>query len=493
MEHEGLALPVSGSHIELLDFLLMVAMTLLLVFMTYLAGALMISVSKKSKFNKTGDLNWFALAKDYASHVTDYPVIWFACGIVPYLAVILSFIQLMSGAGDNHVVLLLSIGFVVYIAGLAMAWVYKENLKSGWIQINANLDDYHAEQAKTAHHDATLLSGNYGGWSVLFVLSAMWITISGVVLAYHPEWWDAGVLVPLFSWATQIKFTLLTVGGTALAACGFLYLKYNANNPEEMGDVFYQNFAKYESGKLALRFTILTPVLIGLSIYVIPSEAASSWMYLLVAVAFVLLVIAGHYNYALLKTGRSRYAIGGYWLSLMVFVFLMASEHRAFSEVNQMNRVQIGHHYEQLEAEHIAAKSQAPVIEINGEEVFGQKCSSCHRFDTKLVGPAYNNVVPKYYEDKAALVKFILNPVPVNPAEFPGGMANPGLKPEEAQAVADYLLQSVKENLGDVPSTPEAPSEADNGDVDPAQNPVEGNETPTESEDESKEEVLEEQ
>jgi cytochrome c551/c552 len=146
-----------------------------------------------------------------------------------------------------------------------------------------------------------------------------------------------------------------------------------------------------------------------------------------------------------------------------------------------------------MEAELIAARSETPVIQVNGEEVFTQKCSSCHRFDTKLVGPAYNNVVPKYYEDKAALVKFILNPYPVNPAEFPTGMANPGLKPEEAQAVADYLVGEVQANLGDAPSTPESPEAADSPEVDPAQNPVEGNETPLENEDESVEEVIEEQ
>jgi|GEM_PF-2375844 len=474
MEHSGLALPVSGAHIQLLDFLLMIAMTLLMVFMTYLSGALMISVSKKSKFNKTGDLSWYAMAKDYAAHVTDYPVIWFACGIVPYLAMILAFVQLFAGAAENQVVLLLSIGLVVYIAGLAMAWVYKENMKTGWTQLNSNPEEYHSQKAKDAHHDATLLSGNYGGWAVLFVLAAMWITVSGFVLAYNPEWWDQGILVPLFSWATQIKFSLLAIGGTALAACGFLYLKFNANDPEELGDNYYQNFVKYESGKLALWFTIFTPVLIGLSIATIPSEAASTWLYILVAIAFVLLAIGGHYNYALLKTGKSRYAIGGYWLVLLVFVFVMVSEHRAFSEVNEYNRVLIGHHYEELEAEHIAAKSDMPVIEINGEEVFTQKCSSCHRFDSKLVGPAYNDVVPKYYEDQAALVKFILNPTPINPAEFPTGMANPGLKPEEAQAVAKYLIGQVQTSLGDTPEPTDASATND-------ETPAEEGNTPAET------------
>jgi cytochrome c551/c552 len=493
MEHSGLALPVSGSHLLLLDFLLLVALTVLLVFMTYLSGALMISSSKKSKYEKTGELRWYKMARDYVSHVADYPVIWFACGVVPYIAVILSFLQLMTGQADNQVVFLLTVGFVVYVASLAMAWVYKESVKTGWTQLSLKPEQYTDDNSKAKVHDSTLLSGNYGGWAVFFILVSMWITIAGVVLAYHPEWWGGSILVPLFSWATQIKFSMLTIGGTGLAALGFLYLRYNANDPEELGDIGYQAFAKYESGKLALWFTIMTPVLIGLSMATMPIASASNWVYLLAALAFVLLVIGGHYSYALLKTGESRYAIGGYWLILLVFVFVASSEHQAFSEVNQINITTLAHEYELMEAELIAERSDIPVVAIDGELVFNQKCSSCHRFDKKLVGPAYNNVVPKYYEDQTALIKFILNPYPVNPAEYPGGMANPGLNPDEANAVVEYLTSSVKENLGDAPSTPEAPEDADDAVVDAEQNPVEGDETPLENDDETVQEILNEQ
>jgi cytochrome c len=50
--------------------------------------------------------------------------------------------------------------------------------------------------------------------------------------------------------------------------------------------------------------------------------------------------------------------------------------------------------------------------------------------------------MPKYEGKKTQLVAFIRNPVKVNPAYPP--MPNPGLKPNEAEAVATYLLENYK-------------------------------------------------
>jgi cytochrome c len=50
--------------------------------------------------------------------------------------------------------------------------------------------------------------------------------------------------------------------------------------------------------------------------------------------------------------------------------------------------------------------------------------------------------MPKYEGKKDLLVKFILNPVKINP-DYPA-MPNPGLKPKEAEAIAEYLLTTYK-------------------------------------------------
>ena len=83
----------------------------------------------------------------------------------------------------------------------------------------------------------------------------------------------------------------------------------------------------------------------------------------------------------------------------------------------------------------------AAVLE-KGKKVFDTVCSVCHRFDTQVVGPPLNAVVPKYKGDVAKLKGFIRNPVKVNPA-LPA-MPKPAIKEDEVDAVARYLLSKVK-------------------------------------------------
>ncbi|CAF3776282.1 unnamed protein product [Rotaria sp. Silwood1] len=75
---------------------------------------------------------------------------------------------------------------------------------------------------------------------------------------------------------------------------------------------------------------------------------------------------------------------------------------------------------------------------ISGEDIFNAKCSACHRFDTKLVGPPYKETLPKYNDNVKKVAAFVYNPVKMNP-DYPA-MPNQGLKPKEAEAVAQYIL-----------------------------------------------------
>lgn len=77
----------------------------------------------------------------------------------------------------------------------------------------------------------------------------------------------------------------------------------------------------------------------------------------------------------------------------------------------------------------------------SGQALFEQKCSICHRFDRRVVGPPLNTVVPKYRSNSDQLQAFLKNPVKRNP-DYPN-MPNLGLTDEQATAIAGYLLQQV--------------------------------------------------
>ncbi len=82
------------------------------------------------------------------------------------------------------------------------------------------------------------------------------------------------------------------------------------------------------------------------------------------------------------------------------------------------------------------AKPQTTPI-IDGVQLFQQKCSVCHRFDQRLVGPPLKSVLDKYRLGKNRLEGFLRNPQKVNPS-YPA-MPNLNLTEQEAGAVARYL------------------------------------------------------
>lgn len=95
------------------------------------------------------------------------------------------------------------------------------------------------------------------------------------------------------------------------------------------------------------------------------------------------------------------------------------------------------------EREALYAQLMQPDLEI-GQQIFTNKCSSCHAFDRKVFGPPYNEVLAKYEGNVDALRKFISNPVKVDPAYPP--MPAQGLTTREVLSIAAYLLQEYEKN-----------------------------------------------
>ena len=80
----------------------------------------------------------------------------------------------------------------------------------------------------------------------------------------------------------------------------------------------------------------------------------------------------------------------------------------------------------------------------SGEEIYQIVCSTCHKFDEKLVGPPYNKVLTKYEGKMDQLIEFIKNPVKVDPAYPP--MPNFALKTAEAKNIAEYIMAQHSKN-----------------------------------------------
>jgi cytochrome c len=89
-----------------------------------------------------------------------------------------------------------------------------------------------------------------------------------------------------------------------------------------------------------------------------------------------------------------------------------------------------------------------PTLAAEGEAVFTQMCTACHKLDKKHVGPALGEVLTR--RNAAWVMNMILNPdvmVKEDPvakklfAEYLSPMANQNLTEDQARAVVEYIRQ----------------------------------------------------
>jgi cytochrome c len=188
---------------------------------------------------------------------------------------------------------------------------------------------------------------------------------------------------------------------------------------------------------------LLQPVLILIDVLVLPKNSLSYWVFIASGLSIILLFLIANQLNAYRKENLKSYLSYSFYFMVFVLVFISIKDVVAFANVMKPKSVEISQNFLTYE-ENLKTKLNIKTVTISGEEIFTAKCSACHRFDQKLVGPPYNVVLKKYEDKKDQLVKFILNPVKVDPAYPP--MPSQGLIPPEAEAVADYIMKVYKEN-----------------------------------------------
>ena len=127
------------------------------------------------------------------------------------------------------------------------------------------------------------------------------------------------------------------------------------------------------------------------------------------------------------------------------FIFILLSivrEQYAFGTNIQLHSQKLSQNYVEYQNK-LNAELGINVVVVSGADIFNGKCVACHNFDKKIVGPAYKDVLPKYEGKMQDLIKFVLNPIKVNP-DYPS-MPNQGLKPNEAEAIAEYIMNTYVE------------------------------------------------
>ena len=412
MDLSKLLLPPDVSHLRLIGPLIV---TLEFVFFAFAGVALVSTVLSLAhrKFNSV-------LARDFALVVSDRASVWITLGLLPLAS--LAFLLAQRLFGTRYAILdpLLKL-LPLAVIGFAGLWLYRRRLNPV-----------------------------FGGVGVLALAGFVLPFVNLLELIQRPERWPLiDPLAPDMYNAQALVRVLIFLVGSVLVTGGALLFVYFAWSERRLA-------ADAPERRLLSRWALVLTLLgaIGLPALVVWDAA---------------ILPAGAQTMVTLKASGPILAV--LWLAALFLVSMLLNQHLrraalvavlAFAGLAfEMGRQQvtqtaaIADHLAllQMDAEKEFAKiqqdqethypSNTPLSAEAGAKIYGERCSVCHSFDQKVVGPAHKDVLPKYRGQTDKLAVFILNPVKVDPA-FPS-MPAPGLSRREAGAVAEYLLKRFEE------------------------------------------------
>ncbi len=254
-------------------------------------------------------------------------------------------------------------------------------------------------------------------------------------------------LVFIFSWHALAEFLLFLALSFGLAGGIVLRFLGRSKAGEAGGGPEYEARVRTAGASFGMAGALAAPAFVVLYLITLPVTGLSAEVFIMAAT--VPLSALAVFALLYLLPGKEDGGPGDRVSSLFILMFLavILCDQAAVGNASQGLSAPPG----QLAAAEAVSKGgkgavkpaagDAAALE-KGKKVYDTVCSACHRFDVKIVGPPYNDVVPKYKGNVEKLKAFIRNPVKVNPA-LPA-MPKPAIKEDEVDAVARYLLSKVK-------------------------------------------------
>jgi cytochrome c len=230
-----------------------------------------------------------------------------------------------------------------------------------------------------------------------------------------------------------LLFAFSLTGGMIL----FSYFETGKGKKEK--DENYSNFVKRRIIKFTFTAAVFIPVFSLANLLVLPHNSLSGSVFFYLIISLVFLFLGYHFLYLLTKELKGTFAALLFFALIFSAAANIISDQKAMANSTKVRSAVLSTEFDKYIAK---LKDKGKIVELNVAEIYQVKCGSCHKFDQKLVGPPHKEVIPKYIGKEAQLVAFIRNPVKVDPAYPP--MPNPGLKPNEAEAIAKYLLDTIK-------------------------------------------------
>jgi len=437
-------LPQSAEHIELLHYMLLIILFLFLPFISILFGGISLSVFYKNKAEKTNDNFYLRLSKDIAEITTINKSVGFIFGVAPIITAIIIYAQLLhNSAITNLNYLTLSLVFVT--VALIFIYSYKYSLSFnrilGLLSEKNISDPFVVEDVNRLTNESTRISRKAGSFGLFFLFIGIWFFITALTIpSIYSAWNIDSFIGGLFSWQVLSRFVYYIFFSLTLAGGMVLFIFLEDEKTKRIKDEGYSLFVKQKVLRVTFFSAVFIPFLALLSLFGLPQSALTGTVFTYAIISLALLFLGYHFLYLLTKEIKGTTAALLFFTLVFSIAAFIISDQKAMATSTQVHSAALSAEFDKYLAE---LKGAGTIISINAEQIYEVKCASCHKWDQKLVGPAHMDVLPKYDGKEAQLVAFIRNPGKIDPAYPP--MPNPGLKPNEAEAVAKYLLETYNE------------------------------------------------
>lgn len=286
-----------------------------------------------------------------------------------------------------------------------------------------------------------------GALGLLLLIGAAFHFVATLALVTYPEKWPfiRTPLPLLYSIQAVIQFKLFLACAALLTGATLLLRHLAWPEREAFADPADEAALRRVGWGLVLAGALLAPPLLVWDFYSAPAQSLTLRVFAAALAMLALAFLAALLTLAMIRRGQARSAGVLVALGLALMGLLAYRGHAARANAAQeIDRVLAGSaekRYEALVAEQESAYKIGPPDEALGEQIYRERCTACHAFDRKVVGPPYDEVVPRYAGDLAALAEFILNPKRVDPS-YPA-MPSQGLRTREAQSAAIFLMKRV--------------------------------------------------
>lgn len=418
----------SVNQLSLSTFIIMLSLLVHLPYMSLLLGFSCFSVFYRALGLVDEIPTYLRLSEMLTGTVLFNRYVVLIFGVVPVLSLYLSLSQYLVTSN-----IMLSYYFAFFlpalVAGCALVVAYRHLLCS-----------------KPEGFLPSVAVGLAGAGLLLFSSFAL-ISIISFVINFERRFFTQGLAQLLLSWngiaryALFLALTLALAGAAALALAGGRMAVEGYTESEELRD-----FSR-EVGTVSVYASIfLTPVAAIAYFFTLPGIAVSPAV-IFSTLAFFACLAGSFFILQRAKNPNATFLPAALFLALLVSFSIatvsdvLSMENSTREHVKELIIKAEAHKAKLAEEAREKAEKSADVAKL-GEQIFNTRCSACHKYDSRLVGPPFNQVLPKYKDNKDELVSFISNPTKKNP-DYPP-MPNPGLSHREAEAAAQYVLQRLE-------------------------------------------------